>query len=75
MKERNRYKFTAPVYVQTGDKLVCTCEDKKTGRVERFEEKIGRTMVIDTVVTFDVGEPIFGLSEGIGAIFGKDIPE
>jgi hypothetical protein len=74
MKESNRYKFVAPVHILPGDKLICTCKDK-TGRVERFEENIGRTMEIDTIVTFDVGEPIFGLSEGIGAIFGKATPE
>jgi hypothetical protein len=49
--------------------LMCSVEDKKTHH--KFVEKIGREITVDTVVTFDVDEPVLGLSDGIGAIFGK----
>jgi hypothetical protein len=52
-----------------GDELVCTVTDGKT--VQEFREKIQRKLIVDTVVTFDVDEPIFGLVDGIGAIFGQ----
>lgn len=72
IQERQRKKLSGgPVHVLPGDKLICTVTDKKTGRVERFEEEIGRLMVIDTVVTFDVKDE-FGLEDGIGAVFGRE---
>ncbi|MFA5344817.1 MAG: hypothetical protein WC315_00885 [Candidatus Omnitrophota bacterium] len=71
MKERTRNKLSHTVNLEPGDKLICTVNDH--GRVDQFEEKIGRKMTVDTVVTFDVDQPILGLSDGIGAIFGKSI--
>lgn len=73
MKERQREKLSRTLYVAPGDKLICTLTDKHTGEEHRFEEDINRVMTIDTVVTFELedGEIVLGLSDGIGAIFGK----
>ena len=70
IQERQRHAFSAPVHVLPGDKLICTATDKKTKKTHVFEENIGRTMTIDTVVTFDAKNE-FGLEDGIGAVFGK----
>jgi hypothetical protein len=50
-----------------------TAHDGDTGTTQKFTEDIGRAVDVDTVVTFDVeeGEEVLGLTEGIGAIFGK----
>ena len=69
MRERQRSTLKNPVLLQPGDALICTVVDKK--RCYRFQENIGREVIVDTVVTFDVDEPVLGLSDGIGAIFGK----
>ena len=69
MVERQRHTLTTPVFLAPGDVLICTVQDKKT--FHKFTEKIGREITVDTVVTFDVDEPVLGLSDGIGAIFGK----
>jgi hypothetical protein len=74
LKERQRHPLKFPLHVRPGDKIVCTCKDK-TGRVERVEENINREMIVDTVVTFDIITPTLGLSEGVGAIFGKATTE
>ncbi len=71
MKERQRYTLPDPVRIQPGDRLICTVSDRKTGHIHEFQEKIGRTMTIDTVVTFDVNKETLGLKHGIGAIFGE----
>ncbi len=73
MKERQRSKLAHTVCLLPGDKLRCTVHDRKSGLKQQFEEDIGRKVLVDTVVTFDVDEPILGLSDGIGAIFGKAI--
>jgi hypothetical protein len=75
MKIRNRHSFTHPIHLQPGDKFICTVTEH--GReVFSTAEDIGREMVLDTVVTFDI-EPDdleeLGLAEGIGAVFGKNI--
>ena len=54
-----------------GDELVCTVRDGRTQEEITVTEEIGRTMTVDTVVTFDVEEEVLGLTGGIGAIFGK----
>lgn len=74
MKERNRYPLSGgPIFVCPGDLLRVTVTEEETGKKFFFEEDIGRTMTIDTVVTFDIedGEILLGLTDGVGAIFGK----
>jgi len=48
-------------------------QDRATKTQQRFVEDIGRPIAFDTVVTFDVEEEeeVLGLTDGIGAIFGK----
>ncbi len=70
MKERQRYTLPSPVHVEPGDRLVCTIDDRATKTQHQFQEKIGRRQIVDTIVTFDVDEPVLGLVSGIGAIFG-----
>lgn len=72
MKERQRNKFSHPVHIHPGDTLTCEVTDEETGEVHRFTEEIGRSIVVDTVVTFDVDEPVLGIVDGIGAIFGTE---
>jgi hypothetical protein len=46
--------------------------DRKAKKVYQFEEKIGRKITVDTVVTFDLDKPALGLKKGgIGAAFGE----
>ena len=72
MRERQRKKLPVPVHVEPGDHLICKIRDRKTGKVHQHTEEIGRTMVVDTIVTFDLDEPALGLEAGgIGAVFGK----
>lgn len=72
MLERQRNKLPCPVHLCPGDKLICRVSDRKTKKAHQFEEKIGREVTVDTVVTFDLDEPTLGLKAGgIGAIFGK----
>lgn len=68
LKQRKQYKLERPVQVTPGDTLVVTVKDKKG--TQDFREEIGRTMTVDTVVTFDAKDE-FGLEDGVGAIFGK----
>lgn len=72
LKERQRNKLSYPVNLLPGDILVCEVQDSETGEVHKFTEKIGRQMKVDTVVTFDVDadEPVLGIVDGIGAVFG-----
>jgi hypothetical protein len=70
IRERQRNNLAGgPVTLCTGDQLICRVTDKD-GRTETFREDIGRSQIVDTVVTFDV-EGEFGLKDGIGAVFGK----
>jgi hypothetical protein len=69
IRERERHKLSRSVAVCPGDQLVCTVREKD-GREQTFRENIGRSLVIDTIVTFDVKDE-FGLEDGIGAVFGK----
>lgn len=71
MRERQRYTLDTPVRIEPGDTLTCRVFDKKTKKVHIFREEIGRKLTVDTLVTFDVDEPVLGLSDGIGVIFGK----
>ena len=71
MKERQRHSLPNPVFLLPGDTFKCRVPDRQTKQDYIFEEKIGRTQKVDTVVTFDVDEPVLGLSSGIGAIFGE----
>ena len=73
MRERCRHKLPHPVSVFPGDKLICSVTEK--GQCYEFREDVGREMVIDTILTFDVDEEILGLENGIGAIFGKAADE
>jgi hypothetical protein len=75
MRERQRNTLPTPVHLEPGDLLICTVTDRKTKTAHQFREEIGRRITVDTVVTFDVEEPVLGLSEGIGAIFGKAVPD
>ena len=75
IKERQRNTLLTPVMGQPGDSLVCEVTDHETRKMQSFKESIGRKITIDTIVTFDVIGPTLGLSEGIGAIFGKATPE
>lgn len=69
MKERQRHTLTSPVYLCPNDTLtVRILEDGKV--IHKFNETCKRTIRVDTVVTFDIDEPILGLVDGIGAIFG-----
>jgi|WetSurMetagenome_2_1015567.scaffolds.fasta_scaffold02116_7 hypothetical protein len=68
MRLRNKHKLD-PVKVLPGDELRCTVHDRK-GHFQTFVEKIGKAFTVDTIVTFDVDEPLFGLKDGVGAIFG-----
>lgn len=54
-----------------GDTLRVCVTDPITGKTDQFDELIGRDMIVDTVVTFELDEPEFGLSDGIGAVFGQ----
>ena len=73
MKERQRNSLNRTVHMIPGDRLVCRVQDRATNEEITFTEKIGRTIDVDTVVTFDIeeGEEVLGLTDGIGAIFGK----
>ena len=71
MKERQRNSLGYPVHLFPGDRLICRVQDGKTQEEITFTEEIGRSVTIDTVVTFDVDEEVLGLTDGIGAIFGK----
>ena len=71
MRERQRHTLAGgPVRIEPGDTLKCWVWDRKLSKCHVFEEKIGRKLTVDTVVTFDIDEPILGLEDGIGAIFG-----
>jgi len=67
---RERKKLPHPITVLPGDQLVCEITDKKTKQTFQHRENIGRTMVVDTIVTFDI-ENELDLADGIGGIFGK----
>ncbi len=71
MRERQRYTLDTPTRIEPGDLLICRVVDRKTKKVHEFHEEVGRKLVVDTVVTFDVDKPVLGLSDGVGAIFGK----
>lgn len=71
MKERQRHKLPHAVHIEPEDILTCTVDDKETKKTYEFREKIGHRLVVDTIVTFDVDEPVLGLVDGIGAIFGR----
>ncbi len=73
MKERQRYQLPVECHVEPDDFLICTVQDRKTKTAHEFCEKIGRTMLIDTCVTFDVDDPVLGLESGVGAIFERQI--
>ena len=71
IRERQRNELVrGPITLFPGDRLIATVKDELTGEEHTFEEEIGRTMVVDTVVTFDCKDE-FGLKDGIGAVFGK----
>lgn len=70
MKVRHRHRFP-PVHAEPGDSLLCQVNDYKGGKFYQHQENLGRKMVIDTIVTFDVDAPTLGLVDGIGAIFGE----
>jgi hypothetical protein len=70
IRERQRNKLDYAVHLAPCDRLICDVTDKD-GQTQRFTEEIGRTIVVDTVVTFDVKDE-FGLEDGIGAVFGKN---
>lgn len=69
MKERARYRLNSPVTLTRDDKFVCTVSGEE--QVQIYEEKIGKKMTIDTIVTFNIVTPVLGLVNGIGAIFGE----
>lgn len=71
MRERQRNKLDCPVHIHPSDRLQCRVYDRKTKKTHVFTEVIGRKMVVDTIVTFDVDEPVLGLVDGIGAVFGR----
>jgi len=71
MRERQRHALPNTVHILPGDILRCRVQDRKNKKEYTFQERIGRSIQVDTVVTFDVDEPVLGLVGGIGAIFGK----
>jgi len=71
LRERQRNRLHHPVQVHPDDRLRCRVYDLETKKTHEFTETIGRQMVVDTVVTFDIVEPELGLVDGIGAIFGR----
>jgi hypothetical protein len=71
MKERQRHNLNRTLCILPGDKLICSVDDRDTKKTYTFSEDIGRHLEVDTIVTFDVDEPVLGLVDGIGAIFGK----
>jgi hypothetical protein len=71
MKERQRHTLSQPVHIEPGDTLKVSIHDK--GTRHSFTELVGRHATVDTIVTFDVDEPILGLRDGIGAIFGEAV--
>ncbi len=75
LKERQRHTLPVTVHTRPGDQLRCTVQDRKTMRQYSYREEIGRELVIDTIVTFDIppGETVLGLTNGIGGIFGKAV--
>lgn len=70
MKERKRHRLSNPVDLHPTDLLVCTLTDNEGNKKYRFVETCKRRIFVDTIVTFDVDEPLLGLVDGIGAIFG-----
>lgn len=71
MKERQRHDLGREIHLEPGDLLQVSIQDHKTKTQDTLQERISRSLKVDTLVTFDVDEPVFGLSDGIGAIFGK----
>ena len=69
IQERKRHKRPKPVTLNPAHTLRCAVVGKT---VEECVIPVGRTLVIDTIVTFDLqGE--FGFEDGIGAIFGRAV--
>jgi len=60
------------VRVLPDDVLVCKVQDRENKLEYQFMEHIGKEMIVDTIVTFDIDGPILGLVNGIGAIFGTE---
>jgi hypothetical protein len=74
MKVRKRHSLNREVHLLPGDKLICTITEK--GEEFTVVEDIGREVVVDMVVTFDIEESdaeALGLTEGIGGVFGKSV--
>ena len=71
MKIRDIIPLPSSIYVNPEDELRCTITDSATDLVFVHTEKIGREMVVDTIVTFDIETPTLGLKSGIGAVFGE----
>lgn len=72
IKERQRHKLSRDVHIMPGDMLICRIQDRKSNVEHKFTERIDRSIIVDTVITFDIDEPILGLVDGIGAIFGTE---
>ncbi len=67
--ERLRHTLPVPVHIEQGDMLECTIQDRETMRQYGYRQKIDRSMVVDTLVTFDVSDEL-GLAVGVGGVFG-----
>jgi len=72
MRERQRNRLIQPVLLEPDDILRCRIYDREGGVIHEFTETADRNTMVDTVVTFDVDEPMLGLVDGIGAIFGRE---
>ena len=70
MKKRFVHKLVCPVQLIPGDTFNILIHDKC--QIYKYSEKIGRTMTIDTIITFDANGSELGV-KGIGVVFGKAI--
>jgi hypothetical protein len=70
MRERKRHDLGQDVHLDPDDTFSTSIHDGPKVK-HRTSEKVGRKLVVNTIVTFDVDEPVLGLEDGIGAIFGK----
>jgi len=73
MIERSRHKLNKVIHVEPQDMIVCSVQDRDKLIQYSYSETVKRSFDVDTIVTFDLDEPVFGVINGIGAVFGKGV--